>query len=137
MAEKVKIYTTYSPPPTHCELNTDPSLTDESFFEPLNVLVERIIRGESTTYMDAYKGEFDYDSDDDAILDNPESDFEMEDLTDIDFARDTIRTFRASDFSKEKSRSQAVQSNGATVSSSSVVDGEQSETAGNNEEQKK
>lgn len=136
MEKKVKIYTWFNPPPVNCEVNTEPSLTDESFFEPLNTLVERIIRGESTTFIDAYKGEFDYDSDDDAILDNPESDLELDDLTDIDLARDVVKNLKTSNFSKEKLRSQVTASAGdATESASVIADGERRETADGNQEE--
>lgn len=84
MEKKVKIYHYYSPPPSHPEKFTKPSLTDTSFFEPLNVLVDKILAGESTTLGDSTRQFFEFEQGADFDIDASPSDYNVDDLTDID-----------------------------------------------------
>lgn len=84
MDKKVKIYHYYSPPPSHPETFSKPSLTDTSFFEPLNVLVDKILAGESTTIGDSTRQFFEFGEDADFDIDASPSDYNVDDLTDID-----------------------------------------------------
>lgn len=84
MDKKVKIYHYYSPPPSHPETFSKPSLTDTSFFEPLPVLVDKILAGESTTIGDSTRQFFEFGQDSDFDIDDCPSDYNVDDLTDID-----------------------------------------------------
>lgn len=86
MEKKVKIYHYYSPPPSHPEKFTKPSLTDTSFFEPLNVLVDKILAGESTTLGDSTRQMYEF-ADDNVDMDMDSSDYFLDDLTDLDLAK--------------------------------------------------
>lgn len=88
----VKFYTFYEDKPQNFEVNDQPSLTDDSFFEPLENLVARILRGESTTLdiSTANAGNYDFDDiPDDSVFDADVSD--IDDLTDIDVLKDRLR----------------------------------------------
>lgn len=113
MEKKIKIYTWYDPPLITPEVNTEPSLTDDSFFEPLNVLVQKILRGESTTLGDSTAAMFEYDGEQECDFDATESDFAPDDLTDIDISREAVKGYR--------SATQVASSQGATESSDATV----------------
>lgn len=88
----VKFYTFYEDKPQNFEVNDQPSLTDDSFYEPLESLVSRILRGESTTLdiSTANAGNYDFDDiPDDSVFDVDVSD--IDDLTDIDILKDRLR----------------------------------------------
>lgn len=88
----VKFYTFYEDKPQNYEVNDQPSLTDDSFYEPLESVVARILRGESTTLdiSTANAGIYDYDDAvDDSVFDSNVSD--IDDLTDIDVLKDRLR----------------------------------------------
>lgn len=81
----VRIYTFYDEDkPMKKESFKAPSLTDDSFFESLSDMVPRIMRGELPAVM---SGAFEFKGDvSDDVMDGVPSDYQMDDLTDIDFA---------------------------------------------------
>lgn len=81
----VRIYTFYDEDkPIKKESFKAPSLTDDSFFESLSDMVPRIMRGELPAVM---SGSFEFKGDvSDDVMDGVPSDYQMDDLTDIDFA---------------------------------------------------
>lgn len=81
----VRIYTFYDEDkPVKKESFKAPSLTDDSFFESLSDMVPRIMRGELPAVM---TGSFEFKGDvSDDVMDGVPSDYQMDDLTDIDFA---------------------------------------------------
>lgn len=81
----VRIYTFYDEDkPIKKESFKSPSLTDDSFFESLSDMVPRIMRGELPAVV---SGAFEFKGDvSDDVMDGVPSDYEMDDLTDIDFA---------------------------------------------------
>lgn len=93
----IKFYTYWEDKPRQYEVNDHPSLVDDSFFEPLEKLVARILRGESTTLdiSTANVGNYEYDdSVDDSVFDSNIDEFD--DLTDIDEAKRIIRELKKS-----------------------------------------
>lgn len=113
----IKIHTFYDATTGKPELNSSPSKTDATFYEPLNVLVEKIVRGERVKMSSLESYEFaDVGKVSDDIFDGDASDAGVDDLTDVDsFLKESFRQAfikksevkRASDAPSKASASEA------------------------------
>lgn len=82
----IKIHTFYDATTSKPEYNDQPSKTESDFYEPLNVLVHKIIRGEKVKMSSLDSYEFaDVGKVSDYVFDGTSSDAGVDDLTDIDF----------------------------------------------------
>lgn len=82
----IKIHTFYDATVSTPEYNNGPSKTESDFYEPLNILVQKIIRGERVKMSSLDSYEFaDVGKISDEVFDGDASDAGIDDFTDIDF----------------------------------------------------
>lgn len=102
----MKIHTLFDAPISKPEYNGSPSKTDASFYEPLNVLVQKIIRGERVKMSSLDSYEFaDVGKVPDEVFDGTSSDATLDDFTDLDFFKESAlkQTFLKKDEAKRAS----------------------------------
>lgn len=103
----IKIHTFYDATVSTPEYNDQPSKTESDFYEPLNILVQKIIRGERVKMSSLDSYEFaDVGKISDDVFDGPASDASIDDFVDIDLVYSDIYDKKQT-FSKKGETKQA------------------------------